>query len=282
MKILVKNYDNNMGDAMCQMRGLKEYKDANPDISLDFATCHYLHWVVANHTNLFDNIYFLPDAQSVKNMGGYDKDITFTVDWSEACMIGILKAWTKKTLNFIPSTDKPYFILTEQEKLSAKMQLRQIIYSNYITEEQSVKRFRKSVIVQPEAVSDPRRSFQREDWERFFNLFPDDVAVIYFCPMFRHFYPELIPHKDNIIVLPGYGLGESAAMMQLVDCVFTVHSGTVMLAKAVEAKPIVQINFLEASSVNICTIPDGTNIPFQTNREVDWNKLKAEVVKYLG
>lgn len=279
MRVLVKNSDNNMGDAMCQMTGLKEYRERNPDAHLDFLTCHYLHYIIAKHTDLFDNITFNPDRQAVINAGGYDSYIDFKVDWGEATVIGILKAWTKKTLGFVPSTDQPYFLLTEEEKLTAQVQLKCIMYECF-NGETELRRYRKSVVIQPEAVSDPRRSFRPEDLQTFFNLFPDDVAIIYFCPVTKMFRPDLLSTRKNFFALPGYPIGTSAAMMQLVDAIFTVHSGTAMLAKAVDA-PMVHINFLEASSPNIITVPKGDNIGFESNQKVDWELLKKMVAKYL-
>ncbi len=264
---------------MCQMTAIKEWKERNPGFEVDFITCFYLHWIAANHTDNFERIIFESDPNKM-NLPGYDQTIEFKVDWGNAVNYGILRSWCETTLHFIPSTDKPYFLLTEEEKLTALHHYRAIMYNDYASETQNSPRYRKSVIFQPEAVSDPRRSFRGEDWARLIDLFPNDVAIIYFCPLERKF-EKPITDKPNLIMLPGYPIGTSAAMMQLTDSIFTVHSATAMLAHAVDAKNIIHINFLEMSGKGILNVQNGEDVFFESNLNFNWDVIKEKIDKYL-
>ena len=283
MAQLVLNRQNNMGDTMCQMRGLKEYKDRNPGTELDFASCHYLHYLMATHTDLFRKVIFTTQEEinglaNSWQSAGYEKMIEFTVDWAGACDHGILKAWTEKTLGFTPSTDKPYFLLSDEEKITARSNLGIVM-----TVPQPNKQvFRKSMVLNLESVSDGSRGFLIEDWNRVIDMIPKDVAIFYFAPMTWIWGNPLTP-RPNLIVLPGYPIGESGAVMQLVDVNLMVHSGLLMLAYACNAKCILQVSFNAGGSPNLLQIPEGQgeNMAIASNREVDWGALQNLINKYL-
>jgi hypothetical protein len=273
-----------MGDAMCQMRGLKEYKDRNPGTELDFVSCHYLHYLMASHTDLFKSVKFVSqeEVNGLANSwqgNGYEKLIEFIIDWGAACRDGILRAWTEKTLGFTPSTDKPYFLLNEEEKVTARNQ-----HSIVMNHPQPNKpTFRKSMVLQLESVSCNERGFLLSDWNRIVDMIPPDVAIFYMPPI-TWIHGNPFPPRPNLIVLPGYPVGETGAMMQMVDVVFTVHSGPLMLAYACDAKCIIQIGFNEAGSPNLLKIPEGQgeNLFIDTNRSVDWNQIQSLINKYLA
>lgn len=282
MKVLVVNRNNNMGDAMCQMRVLKEWK--RDDMQMDFLSCHSLHSIMATHTDLFDNVWH-ESADYVNAFAagwqskGYDQMVEFTVDWGEACTIGLLKAWGKRTLNFVPSTDKPYFLLSNEEKITAKAVhdsvMRQVVDNK--------PQFRKSMILQLESVSCNERGFLRQDWERVIDMIPSDVAIFYMPPI-AWYHSKPLRERPNLIVLPAYPVGETGAMTQLVDLNLMVHSGPLMLAYACDAKNIVHIMFLEACSPNIVSIPaqQAENVYYNSNREVNWEQVQGLINKYLA
>jgi hypothetical protein len=278
---LVANRDNNFGDAMCQMRGLKEYQDSNHQ-ALDFITCHYLHYVAAKHTDLFNNIYF-GDIDYVNSFvsgyqsKGYEKLIEFRVDWGKAVSDGILRAWVEETLKFTPSTDKPYWIVSEEEKITAQCQYITLLNHPHLNTQ-----FRKSMILNLESVSDYNRGFRQEDWQRIVDMIPQDVAIFYPVPITWTFGNPL-QSRRNLFVLPGYPMGVTAALHQLVDCVFVVHSGPIMIAHAVGAKRIIQINFNNGGGSNLLVIPPdkGENITYNSNSEVNWDGLQEVINRNL-
>ena len=274
---LVVNRNNNLGDAMCQMRGLYEYKQRTND-TLDFITCHYLHYVAACHTDIFGRITFgtIDEVNSFAagaQSNGYDSVIEFTVDWGIACRDGILRAWVENTLHFTPSTDKPYFLLTAEEKIVAKSQYGMIME----------KGFRKSIILNLESVSAYTRGFRLEDWQRVIEMIPNDVAIIYPVPI-SWTWGNPFPPKSNLFVIPGYPIGYAGALSQLVDTVLVVHSGPLMLAYACDAKNIVQINFNEGGSPALLRIPEGQgeNFYIETNREIPWLALQDLINRHLA
>lgn len=262
---------------MCQMRAIKEYKERSGD-RLDFMSNHYLHYIAAEHTDNFENVmYGNTDEVSAKVAGyqseGYDKMIEFRVDWGKACQVGILRAWCEDTLGFTPSTDKPYFILYEHEQVTARSQY------GLIMERKGP--FRKSMILNLESVSAYSRGFRIEDWNRVLDMIPKDVAIFYPVPI-TWTYGNPFPARSNLFVLPGYPIGETGGLHQCVDVVFVVHSGPLMIATAVDAKCIVEINFNDGGSPQLISPPKvGEKICFNNNREVDWNILQNIINKWL-
>lgn len=265
---------------MCQMRVLKEYKDNN---KMDFATCHYLHYVAAKHTDLFENVFFL-GYDEINNWAdtwrekGYEKMIEFTIDWGRACQIGMTKAWGEHTFGFIPSEEKPYFLLSDEEKVTAECQYGIVMRHPHPNKPV----FRKSIVLNLESVSSEARGFRQEDWERVIDMIPKDVAIFYPVPISWTYGNPLTP-RPNLFIMAGWPVGLAGALSQLVDCVFVVHSGPLMLAYACNAKKIVHICFLENGSTNLVHIPEGQceNFYPQNNREVDWNGLQDLINRNL-
>lgn len=263
-----------MGDAMCHMRALKEYKEQNSGMTMDFVTCHYLHYLMAAHTDLFESIKYL-DLLNILDLQtkpvSYDKVIQFTVDWQNACTIGILKAWGEKTLGFTPSTDKPYYIVREEEKIIAREHAKTLR-----------ERFKKIVVVQLTAPSGYERSFLREDHEKALQLFPKDVGIIYAGPLNIGLNVQPGFDHSNFIVLPGYDVGVMGALLQEVDYVFGAHGGTIMMAHAVGAKNVTQVMFGEGGTVEILKVPEWDNLYYPSHREVDWGELQVCINKRLS
>ena len=284
MTQIVVNRQNNMGDAMNQMRVLLEYKQRNPGTKLDFISNHYLHYLMATHTDIFENILFTTtDEVNGYAAGwqskGYERMIEFTVDWGRACEVGIMRAWSEHTLGFAPSTDKPYFILTEEEKVTAKSQ-----HGIIMTHPQANKpSFRKSMVLNLESVSAYTRGFRVEDFNMFIDLIPSDVAIFYMAPI-TWIHGNPFAPRPNLIVMPGYPIGHTAAMMQCVDLVMCVHSGPLMLALAVDVQHIVEINFNEGGSPQLVTIPpnQGEKVCIENNRSVDWTMIRNLIAKHLA
>jgi hypothetical protein len=271
MKILVINRKNHMGDAMCQMRGLKEWKDAHPNDTLEFASCLYLHVLMAAHTDLFARIHF--DAFDQINAladnyhaAGYDGLIEFEIDWSAATDHGILKAWTEKTLGFTPSTDKPYFLVKPHERLVAGEHAKRVRAYGFST----------LVLLQLDAPSGYVRSFRYEDWDRVVDLIPEEVGIVYPGPIDLAVGNQLKPRK-NLFLLPGYDIGATAALFEHVDFALLAHGGLAMLAHAVDKKEVIHAIFTEAGSPNILWVPEWTNLVYPTHQEIDWPELAAAV-----
>lgn len=268
MRILVINRLNNLGDAMCHMRGLKEYKDKNPEVILDFVSCEYLHVLAAMHTDLFNEIRmdtFQNIAKIAAKHEGYDKVIEFDIDWQNALKVGILKAWVEKTLGFTPSTDKPYFIVTDEERMIAFHHVKSL-----------QKKFRKLVLMQLEAPSGYPRSFKYEDWEKVLDLFPGDVGIIYTGPTDLAIDGKLKPRK-NLILLPGYDIGTNVALTGFVDFNLLTHGGMAMMAYANDSKKVIHIIFEEAGSRNILWVNDWVNLVYKTHNDVNWDELKGAI-----
>lgn len=277
MKILVINRQNNMGDTMNQMAVLKEYKESRPEIELDFVSCYPLHWLMAYRTDLFNKVDFVNTVEELEDRWnryqelGYEERIEFVVDfWDQAAKIGILKAFGVKTLNFEAKTNRPYFLTNDEDKVIAKKDYLAIAGG-----------FRKTVIMQLQAPSDALRSFRQEDFEKVLDLFPADVGVIY--PTAINAPRDIFPIRANFIFLPGYPIGYTAEMMKLSDLIFAVHGGIMLLAYAVEAKPILHIMFEEACPAGILQIysEDGENVSIPNNREINWEMLQTLISKYV-
>jgi hypothetical protein len=261
-----------MGDAMCQMRGLKEYKDRHPDATFDFITCEYLHALMALHTDLFENV----QLASFREVNAFVADIPpkaiieFDIDWDRACTIGILKAWCEKTLGFIPTTDQPYYIVREEERIVAKAH---------------AKRFRgfgfeKLALLQLDTPSGAVRSFKHEDWDRVLDLIPEDVGILYPGPVDLALDSPMRPRK-NLFLLPGYDIGTTAALMQEVDYVFGAHGGTIMLAHAVGKQEVTQVMFLAACHPNILNVPAWDNLAYPNHDTIDWEQLRSRIHQRL-
>jgi hypothetical protein len=268
---LVVNRKNNLGDTICQFRGLKEYQEQHTDITYDFVTSEYLHCYAALHTDLFENIKYLPLEKLNALIEKVDPGqiIEFTLNWQRACEIGILKAWCEMTLGFIPSTDVPYFQIQPQEKIIAALHAEKLRL-----------RFKKLVLLQFKAPSGYVRSFLPEDWQRLLDLFPKDIALIYPGPLdLASFSP--MTQRNNLIVLPGYDIGTTAALIMQCDYVFGAHGGTIMLAHAVEKKEVTQVMFLTACAPNILKVPAWDNICFPSHNEVDWTELGKTINRRL-
>lgn len=276
MNVLVINRFNNMGDTMCQMRGLKEWKDKHPEIEqMHFTSCEYLHIIAALHTDLFDAV--MPD--SFENIGKklkdykkqYDRVIEFEIDWNDAITNGILKAWTKKTLGFEPSTDKPYWIIDPQEALIG-----------HYHAERLHQYFEKIVFVQLEAPSGYVRSFRYEDWEKALDLFPDTVGLVYPTTIDLAYDGKLKPRK-NLILLPGYDMGNTAALMKYggFDGFFLTHGGMAMMAHATDRKNVIHIVFREGGSKHLLDVPEWKNFDFETHNHVNWDQLQEAVTSML-
>lgn len=279
MAVIVINRQNNFGDAMCQMRAIKEYKERT-GLEFDFVSCHYLHYLAAKHTDNFRNVYYKNSDEcnaiaNDVNGHGYDSKIEFTVDWGMCCERGMTQAWTQCTLGFDISDERPYFLITEDERITAQCQYGMIMNHH--------PHFRKSIILNLESVSSSARGFRQEDWERVIDLIPQDVAIFYPVPITWTFGNPLRP-RPNLFVLPGYPVGETAALSQLVDVVLVVHSGPLMLAYAVDAKHIVHICFLENGSQSLVHIPADQceNWYPQNNRDLDWNGLADLINRHLN
>jgi hypothetical protein len=269
MKIAILNKSNNMGDAMCQLRGVKEYKDQHPDVTLDFVTCHYLHYLMATHTDLFESVRFLSPEEIATFAGPYAQTIEFTVDWAAACDHGILKAWTEKTLGFTPSTDKPYFQATEEEQVIARAHAG--VFRS---------RYRKLVLAQLNAPSDGKRSFDPADWDRVLDLIPPDVGIIYPGPVELAIEHPFRP-RPNLLLLPGYHIGVTAALLPLVDLVLGVHGGTIMLAHAMDMKRVIHVMFTEAGSPNLLSVPEWDNLVYPSRHETNWEQLADCITRRL-
>lgn len=278
MTAIVVNRQNNFGDAMNQMRILKEWKEST-GIEMDFVSNIYLHYIAANHTDLFRKVMFEPDINAYAagwQSKGYDRMIEFTVDWGRCCEAGLMRAWAERTLNFVPSTDKPYFQLTDEEKVTALSQ-----HGIIMTQPQPNKpTFRKSMVLNLESVSAGSRGFQVVDFNRFADLIPPDVAIYYFAPI-TWIHGNPFTPRPNLIVLAGYPMGHMGGLMQLVDFVMVVHSGPLMMAHAVDAKCIVEINFNEGGSPALISPPKiGEKYCIENNRVIDWSALQTLVNKY--
>lgn len=273
MKVLVVNRLNNMGDAMCQMRALKEWKDKNPDIKLDFLTCHYLHCLMASHTDLFDRIMFT-DFQKVNRIAvkpeGYDKVVEFSINWKNALDNGILRAWCEETLGFVPSTDQPYYLVNDQEKMIAANHAKALRAQGYS----------KLVLLQLNTPSGYERSFKEEDYNKVFDLFPPGVGLVYPGPIDLALHKDL-KSRDNLILLPGYDIGTTAALINEVDYVFGAHGGIIMLAHAVGKKEVTQVMFLQAGSPNILKVPEWDNLCYPDHDRVKWIEVSKTIKKRL-
>lgn len=257
---------------MCQMRGLKEYKEKHPDYVFDFVSCEYLHTLAATHTDLFNRIVtdtFEGISKFIVKHEGYDKVIEFQIDWPTALKEGILKAWTKKTLGFTPSTDKPYWIPTGNEFLVA---------INHANKMRNL--FKKLVFMQLEAPSGYVRSFQYEDWERVLDLIPNDVGIVYPGPIDLALNGKLRP-RPNLFMLPGYDIGVSGPLISECDFVFVVHGGMAMMSRAMEKKEVIHIVFQEGGRLGLLNVTEWTNHVFPSHRDVKWNDLQESVNKFL-
>jgi hypothetical protein len=262
------------------MRALKEWKEQHPELELDFYTNLYLHYIMASHSELFGAIYFdFDDPMGKAQEGGYDDIKEFTVDWGWACEHGIVKAWGNKTLGFECSVNKPYFLLTEEEKVQALCQ-KSIVMNGQVEGKPG---FRKCIVLQLEAVSDLKRSFRREEWNRIVDMIPGDVAIFYMAPISWIWANPLTP-RPNLIVLPGYPIGETAALSQIVDAVYAVHSGPMFLAYAVGARPIIQFGFNDGGPEGLLSIPEdeGENHFFPSNGEVNWDEIQDSINRHLA
>lgn len=269
-RALVVNRKNNMGDCMCQMRGLKEWKEKNPEYQLDFVTSEYLHAIVALHTDLFKSVR-MESPSAIREFllmdHGYDKVIEFEIEWNNAVKNGILRAWTEETLGFTPSTDKPYFIVRPEEELIA------INHAKMLDGE-----FRKLCLMQLQAPSGYVRSYKYEDWEKVIDLFPEDVGIVYPAPLDMVFNGKLKPRK-NLILLPGYSIGVNAALFKFMDFSFLTHGGMAMLAHAVDAKDVIHTIFTEAGSPNILNVPYWDNLVYKTHNDIDWEQVEKSIQK---
>jgi len=265
-----------MGDAMCQMRGLKEWRDKHPEDTLEFASCLYLHILMAAHTDLFAAVHFDTFSQ-ISSLAdnyveaGYDRVIEFEIDWNAACDHGILKAWSEKTLGFTPSTDKPYFITHPLDRLVAGEHAKRMRALG----------FDKLVLMQLEAPSGYARSFRYEDWERVLDLVPENVGVIYPGPVDLAIESKLKPRK-HLFLLPGYDIGTTAALFKYVDFALLTHGGLAMLAHAVDKKEVIHAIFTESGSPKILWVPEWDNLVYPTHNEIDWKALEQAVHGRLG
>lgn len=280
-RVLVVNRMNNMGDAMSQMRVLKEHRERNPDIVLDFVSNYYLHWIMANHSGLFDQVIFNLDPNKYldEHKSEYNDKIEFLSDWARACKEGIVKHWGKVNFGIPTSVNKPLFNLTEEEKLTAWAQLDWLMGVPM----EGKPAFRKSIVLQLESVSSERRGFLKQDYNKVIEMIPDDVAIFYMAPLSWKWINPFSP-KDNLIVLPGYPIGHTAALMQKVDAVIACHSGPMFLAIAVEAKHILQIAFEEEGPRGLMEIEDsnGENIFFPSNRDINWEIIKEAIGRAIS
>jgi hypothetical protein len=276
--MLVVNHAHNAGDAMCQMRGLQEFKERTPGLALDFITCYPLHYLMATHTDLFESVTCVNSAeevvQAMNTAGprGYERVIEFTVDWAAACDHGILKAWSEKTLGFSPSTDQPYFLVRDEERVTAAANAHTLRHGLG---------FRKLALLQFRAPSDYQRSFRTEDWNRVLDLFPTDVGLVYPGPIELAVQHPFTP-RPNLILLPGYDIGTTAALIEQVDYVFGVHGGTIMLAHAVGKQDVTQVMFLAAGSPNLLHVPAWDNLCYADNQQTNWEEVAAAIGRRLA
>lgn len=259
---------------MCQMRGLKEYKERNPKDTLDFVTCEYLHFLAATHTDLFGRVMFR-SFEELKTIAarheGYDKVIEFTIDWENALQGGIQAAWCEETLGFRPSTDQPYFLVRNEERLVASEHFKRLKKLNY----------QNIALVQLDTPSGHERSFKESDYQKVFSLFPDDTLLLYTGPIDLAAH-TILRKQGNLLLLPGYDMGTTAAMLELVDYVFGAHGGTIMLAHAVEAKNVTQVTFLQAGSEKLLHVPYWDNLTYPDHDHIDWDELKRAIQRRLG
>jgi len=261
-----------MGDCMCQMRALKEWKDRCPNDTLDFATCNYLHYLMATHTDLFGSVQLLSFSEVSQLAAAQPADqlIEFSIDWDRACEIGILKAWGEKTLGFIPSTDKPYYLVRDEEHIVAQAHIARLRQRG----------FRKFALLQLNTPSGIERSFLPEDWDRALDCFPEDVALIYPGPIDLALESPM-RHRPNLVLLPAYDIGITAALLEQVDYVFGAHGGTIMLAHAVDQKNVTQVMFLDACSPKILSVPKWDNLAYPSHRAINWDEIQSTITKRL-
>jgi hypothetical protein len=275
MNVLVVNRLNNMGDVMCQLRGLKEWKDKQPEITtLNFTSSEYLHILAATHADIFDQI--MPDtfshiAQKLPEYKKeYDKVIEFEIDWRIAVTSGILRAWTEKTLGFVPSTDKPLWNVQPEEILIAQAHERQMR-----------QRFKKLMFVQLEAPSGYVRSFRYEDWEKILDMVPTDIGIVYPGPIDLAVNGRL-RHRPNLFLLAGYDMGVTAALIKhCIDFFFVTHGGMAMMAHAQDRKEVIHTIFQEGGSDKLLSVPEWTNFLFPSHNDVDFAKIEKAIQSYL-
>jgi hypothetical protein len=278
MKFIVTNHDNHIGDAMCQMRGIKEWKERNPGIGVDYVTTNPMHWLMAHRTDLFELNWVATEEEMQAIIAkpqsfGYVDKIDFAIDWfGKAIHIGILKAWCDTTFGFVPSTDVPYFLTNIEDKRIAAFHHAAL-----------AKRFRSLAVVQLESPSsDNLRGFKPDEWEKVLDQFPEDCGIIYPTSIFRGIDNPFKPRK-NLILLPGYSMGYTAELMKLCNLVFSNHGGLVMLAYAVGAKPIVQAVFTKYCPENILKLSpeDGINLYYDTHSNVNWDEVKSTIEQFV-
>jgi hypothetical protein len=274
-KVIVINRSNNIGDLLCHLRGLREWKDQHPNTLIDFASCFSLYSEVACHTDIFNEVMCVPVkiddlALNYKQKGYLDK-IEFKNDWKRSLRDGLLSGWVYPTLGFIPKNQKPYFNIDEEEEYQAKGQ-HTLIMSKF--------QFRKSVLIQPEAPSNRSRGFLPCDYDKLADLIPNDCAIFYPASITRAIENSFTSRK-NLLTLPAYPIGLTAALMKIVDLNLVVHGGFAFLAYAVNAPHIIQMHFLKEGGLKLLTIPRATDVVFGDNESVDWDKLKKAIDKYL-
>lgn len=265
-----------MGDAICLMRGLKEWKEKN-DHSLDFMSLHAMHLEAAWHTkDLFDRVEHLSAErfEYMKNnykLFGYDEVIDhFNMDWTESTKSGIVNAYCNLNFGFFPSTDRPYFKTKYHERVNAK----------FIVDRLRGAGWKRFAFFQALSVSNPARSIPFPDTMAILSLFPSDTMILMPCGVHDPFHDTINPFPRNIHVMPGYPVGNAAALMKHMDINLMVHGAYSHIAYAVNAPNVVQLNFYATGSINF-SIPGAINLNFPSNEEEYMPTLKATIDEVL-
>lgn len=276
-KILILNHQNNMGDAICLMRGIKEWKEKEGHI-IDFRSVHAMHLEAAWHTDdLFNSISMISQEEMNTMISGglnygYDKIFDhFNMDWTNSTKEGIVRSYCKLNFGFYPSTDRPYFV----------PQYGEIKITKYIADRLRGVGWKKLAMIQGLAVSNPARNIPFDDIREVIEMFPTDTMILMPCGVHDPFHVTMNPFPKNFIAMPGYPIGHTAALMKWMDLNLMVHGAYSHIAYAVEAPNVVQLNFYATGSINFA-VPGGTNLNFESNEDDYMPALKETIDRILN
>lgn len=276
-KILIVNCQNNLGDAICLMRGIKEWKEKHDHV-IDFMSTVPMHLEAAWHTDeLFNSVALAQNEkleyykENYKRLG-YDEIWThFNMDWTMSTQIGIVNSYCKLNFGFLPKTAKPYFKLHYDEMKITKFMADRLRGVGWT----------KLVFIQALAVSNPARSIPYDDIWKVVELFPEHVLIMMPCDVHDPFHATLNPRPKNVLLMPGFPIGHSAALMKQMDLNLMVHGAFSHIGYAVSAPNIVQLNFYATGSINF-EVPGGTNINLESNAEDYLTPLKEAIDRILS
>lgn len=275
-RILIINRQNNLGDAICLMRGIKEWKEQNDHV-VDFVSVFPMHLEAAWHTDdLFESVKLITHEKMYKlikyySHHGYDEVMyDFNMDWTSSTRFGIVNSYCKLNFGFFPSTSQPLF----------QLQYDEIKIARFIADRLRGVGWKKLVFIQALAVSNPARCIPFDDIYKVCSLFPEDTLIMMPCGVHDPYHVTLNPFPKNVLVMPGFPVGHSAALMKNMDLNLMVHGAYSHIAYAVNAPNVVQLNFYETGSINF-EVPGGNNLNFKTSEEDYITPLKETIDRIL-